>query len=130
MKFITQESQVTLQLEGMERVWALRRRLQIPRFAISEIRYEPELPVMQDFSGQLRIVGTALPLAFVAGTFRRGDDREFLYVRFKQPGILTIVLKPDTLNYDRVRVTCTEAIAQTLTEWWRAPSGTRGEMRA
>jgi len=122
MRFIRQESQVTLQLEGMEQLWALKRRLQIPRFAISEINYEPDVPVLQDFEGRLRMPGTMLPLSFAAGSFRKGDEREFWYVRLKQPGIMTIELKRDTLNYDRVRVTCDADTAQAITEWWRAPA--------
>ncbi len=122
MRFVTQESQVTLMLEGMERLWALKRRLQIPRFAIAEIRYEPDVPVLQDFSGQLRMLGTAWPMAFAAGTFWKGNEREFWYVRLKQPGILTIEVKPGALNYDRIRVTCNEDVAQAITDWWRHPA--------
>ena len=120
MKLVNHESQVTIQLEGIEQLWALKRRIQIPRYAISEINFEPDVPVLQDFSGHLRMLGTALPWSFVAGTFTKGDEREFWYVRLKQQGIMTIELKPGTLNYDRVRVTCAEDMADTLTAWWRA----------
>jgi len=122
MKFTVQESQVTLTFQGMECLWALKRRLQIPRFAISEVRYEPEAPVMQDLTGHLRMLGTGLPFAFVAGVFRKGNDREFWYVRVKQPGMLTIEIKPDALNYDRIRVTCAEDTARAITDWWRHPA--------
>lgn len=120
MKFITQESQVTLQFEGGEQLWALKRRVQIPRYAISEINFEPDRPVLQDFGGYLRMVGTAWPWAFVAGTFIKHHERELWYVRLRQPGILTIELKPDVLKYDRIRVTCADDVAEALTAWWRA----------
>jgi hypothetical protein len=121
MKFIPQESQITLQMEGIERLWALKHRVQIPHYAISEITYEPDLPVLQDFNGRLRMLGTAVPWAFVAGTFTtKGNEREFWYIRLRQPGVMTIELKPDALLYDRVRVTCSDDIAETVTAWWRA----------
>ena len=125
MKFVYEGSQVTLWLEGLERVWALKHRLQIPHYAIAEINYVPEVPVMQDFEGHLRLPGSAIPWLFAAGTFTKGDEREFWYVRLKQPGIMTIELKPDTLNYDRIRVSCAEETAVTLTAWWRAKTPTR-----
>lgn len=125
MKFVYQDSQVTLLLEGVEQLWALKRRIQIPRYAISEINYEPDVPVLQDFSGHLRMLGTALPWSFVAGAFTKGGEREFWYARLKQPGIVTIELKPDVLRYSRIRVSCSEETANMITAWWRAKTPTR-----
>lgn len=119
MKFIPEPNQLTIKLEGLEQLWALKRRLQIPHFAIAEIDFLAQTPLVQDYKGYLRFPGTALPWRFLAGSYNRGDQREFWYVHMQQPGVLTIILKPDTLNYSKIRVTCSPQIAQSIVDWWQ-----------
>jgi len=118
MKFTTQADTLIIQLEGLEQLWALRQRLQIPRFAISEVDFLPQVPAMQDFRGYVRLPGSAWPGLFAAGDYRARGVREFWYVRMREPGVLTIVLKPGTFNYDKIRLTCTPEIAQDIADWW------------
>lgn len=119
MKFITEQNQLTIKLEGFEQVWALKRRLQIPYYAIAGLDYQTQQPAMQDYKGYLRFPGTAIPWRFLAGSYSRKDQREFWYVRMPQPGVLIITLKPDTLHYDKIRVTCSPEIAQSVADWWQ-----------
>ena len=119
MRFIPQSNQLTIKLEGMEQLWALKRRLQIPQYAIEDVDFVPTQPTMQDFWGYVRLPGTSLPGRFLAGSFRRREDREFWYMHMHTPGLLTLYLKPGTLNYDKIRVTCTPEIAQDIADWWR-----------
>ncbi len=111
--------QLTIYLEGFERLWALKNRLQIPHHAIAVIDYHSSVPSMQDYRGRLRFPGTALPWWFYAGTYTRGREREFWYVRMNQPGVLVITFKSGTMNYDKVRITCTPEIAQDIADWWQ-----------
>ncbi len=119
MQFITEPNQLTIKLEGFEKLWALKRRLQIPHYAILEVDYLGRQPTMQDLKGFLRFPGTSLPWLFLAGSYRRGKEREFWYVQMKQPGLLTITLKPDALNYDKIRLTCSPEVAQSVADWWQ-----------
>lgn len=120
MKFIAQDNQLTIKLEGWEQVWALKRRVQIPHFAIADMYYMDQ-PKMEDFQGFWRLPGTSLPWRFLAGSFVRKGEREFWYLHLgkRQPGMLVVALKDDTLAYDRVRITCKPDIAQGVIGWWR-----------
>lgn len=120
MNIIPEPNQLTIELEGLERLWALKRRLQVPHFAIAGVEFLARTPAMQDYKGYVRFPGSSLPWRFLAGSYRQGDQREFWYVRMQQPGVLTITLKPGTLNYDRIRLTCTPEIAQGVADWWQA----------
>lgn len=119
MKFITQDNQLTIKLEGFERLWALKRRIQIPYYAIETIDFIPQQPRMQDFEGHLRLPGTSLPWRFLVGSYTRRGEREFWYVHMKQPGVLMLALKSDATGYDKVRLTCTPEIAQDIADWWQ-----------
>jgi hypothetical protein len=119
MKIIPEPNQLTIKLEGFEQLWALKRRLQVPHFAISEVGFLPQTPMMQDYKGHLRFPGMSLPWRFLAGSYRRDGRREFWYVRMQQPGVLTITLRPGTLNYERIRITCTPEVAQSVADWWQ-----------
>jgi hypothetical protein len=73
---------------------------------------------MTDLQGYLRVPGTSIPSVFMAGTYRRGGEKEFWYLKFRTPGVMTIYLKDNTLNYDKIRLTCSPEIAQDIAEWW------------
>lgn len=119
MKFIMEANQLTIKLEGFEQMWALKHRLQIPRHAIVGVDYLAQLPAMQDYKGYLRFPGTSVPWRFLAGSRSQKNRREFWYVHATQPGVLTVQLKPGVVNYDRLRVTCSPEIAQSVADWWR-----------
>jgi len=119
MRFIEQANQLTIALEGFEQLWALKRRIQIPHFAIQEVDFIAQQPVMKDLEGQWRLPGVALPSHFVAGSYEHKGEREFRYLHLRQAGVLTITLKPDTINYAKIRVSCTPEIAQSIADWWQ-----------
>ena len=119
MKFVVEDDALLIQLEGVERLWALKGKLRVPRQAILEVDFLPQRPTMQDFWGYLRIPGTSIPWRFLAGTFWRKGDREFWFVRMKHPGIMTIDLKPKQYAYRRLRISCLAEDAQDISDWWR-----------
>jgi len=119
MKFFLQSNQLAIQLEGIERVWSLRRRLQVPRYAIAAVQYIAEKPSVKDYRYYTRLPGTAIPWYFLAGTYRWGKKREFWYVKLRQAGVLVIALKKSTLGYEKLRISCPADIAQNIADWWR-----------
>lgn len=118
MRFIPTEDRLIIRLEGFERLWALRTRLEIPRSAIVQVDYLDDRPIMQDFWGYLRIPGTSIPWRFLAGTFWQKGDREFWFVRMKQLGLMTIETKPKECSYSRLRISCDAEVAQEIVDWW------------
>jgi hypothetical protein len=118
MKFVTQDNALLIQLEGMERVWALKGHLHVPRTAVLDVDYNAQRPAVQDFWGYLRIPGTSLPWRFLAGTFWRNKEREFWFVRMKHLGVMLIELKPDADAYRRIRIGCDPETAQAVADWW------------
>jgi len=123
MRFVaTDPTTLTIRFQGLECVWVLRRTLVVSRGDVNSINYIPELPVMQDFKGYLRLFGTALPWLFLAGTYWGGGKREFWFVRMKQPGLLTIELTPGKDGYQRLRLSCNPVIAQDVVDWWKGKS--------
>jgi hypothetical protein len=120
VKFIPEDDgTLTLELEGLEKLWALKSRLRIPRGAIIGVNYNPDAPAMQDFWGYLRLPGTSLPWRFLAGTFWRKGDREFWFVRMRTMGILEMELKSDAFPYRRIRISCDPETAQSVSDWWQ-----------
>lgn len=119
MKFSLEANQLTIRLEGVERVWALKRRLQIPHYAIASINYLSDLPTAEEYHNYTRLPGATIPWYFRAGSYRRGKKREFWYVKMRQAGVLVIAFKTGTLNYDKLRISCPADIAQNIADWWR-----------
>lgn len=119
MKFQLEPNQLTITLEGAERIWALKHRLQVPHYAIEDIDYLTHVPSMRDYRGYIRIPGTTIPWHFLAGSYTHDKIREFWYVKMRQAGVLILTLKPKTLNYDKIRITCAPEIAQDIADWWQ-----------
>ena len=119
MKFIPKGSTLLIKLEGLEKVWALKGQLQVPRRAILDVDYNAQAPAMQDFWGYLRIPGTSVPWRFLAGTFWRKSDREFWFVRMRHLGVMEIELKPGAFAYRRIRISCDPETAQAVADWWQ-----------
>jgi len=124
MQFITEPAALFIRLEGLERLWALKRELIIRRADIVDVDFLAQRPIMQDFAGYYRIPGTSIPWRFLAGTFIRKGDREFWYVRLQHDGVMTIELKrKNSSGYDRLRVSTDPETAQIIADWWRTAKG-------
>lgn len=118
MKYITEQNQLTVQLEGLEKLWALKSRLQIPAYTIADITFVNEGPNTKGRWSFLRFPGARIPGILLAGTYTKRGERDFWYIHGKQKGILTITFKPETLNYDRALLSCSRDIAEHLAAWW------------
>jgi len=117
MKFICEDDRLIVQLEGLEQLWALKRRLEIPRAAIETVQYAAHAPTLQDFHGYLRFPGTAVPWRFLAGSYIRRGNREFWYVHLQQPGLMVIRMLPGSFAYGSIRLSCRPDIAQAVVGW-------------
>jgi len=112
MKTIADKERILVRLEGLEKLWALKTKLEIPRASISRIDYSDQKPTMKGLGGFFRFPGTSLPGAFLAGRFIKKGERDFWLLRMRQPGVLTIKLKPKTFRYDRIMLTASAKTAK------------------
>jgi hypothetical protein len=125
VKFLAEDSGLTITFEGAEMIWAVKRKLVLPRSQIVDLRWEAGYVLPWRM---LRIIGTDLPWVLWAGRFAGGGHRAFLYVqrpvgvtwgRNPQPMPNVLVLNLRDNRYDQVIVTCQPAIGSQLTDWWR-----------
>ena len=82
MKFITNDDQLTIKLEGMEMLWGLKRKLVLPREKIVDLVWVPEFDTSDLM---LRIGGSNIPKVLLAGHFRDIDTKETLYLYLRRP---------------------------------------------
>ena len=123
MKLQLSEDALTITLEGWERLWALRRRLIIPRAKIVHAEWHGE-PF--EIHAGLRLAGTGLPGVLAAGTFYGQGMKQFLYLRRpkgwrRATAANVLVLDLHDMFYHRVLVSCAQADATRIGAWAKAP---------
>ncbi|HET8709541.1 MAG TPA: hypothetical protein VFL85_04670 [Candidatus Saccharimonadales bacterium] len=126
MKFQADDDKLTITLEGREVVWALKRKLVIPRAKMTSLTWQPQF---LNTRGRLFRVGTGAPGILYAGSFRGTDGWHFLYLRqpkgwpmfnngrISAPNVLEI--NTENYPYTRIIVSCREDIGASLTNWWQ-----------
>lgn len=124
MKFITGDAALTIRLEGMEQVWALRRSLQIKREQVWNMQWYSHLLMPKRELGW-RIGGTGVPGLLYAGLFTGSKGKSFVYLKrprrlgdgIKLSGLLMIELRHPL--YKRILLSVADqAAANEAREWW------------
>jgi hypothetical protein len=85
------------EVEGWDKLWSLRSRLEIPLAHIIGAHVDPK-PAMGWFNG-LKLLGTAIPHIFRAGTFYQDGDYVFWDVRHPEK---TIVIDLDHEHFGKL----------------------------
>ena len=101
---------VVFEVKGMDRLWALKSRLEVPARHIRGVRADPE--VARGWWHGLRLPGTHLPGVITAGTFYQDGKRVFWDVHRPES---TIVVELADERYDELIVEVADvpaAIAQ------------------
>jgi hypothetical protein len=124
MKLELNADVLTIAFEGWERMWALRRRLIIPRGKIVHAEWRGEPFVIH---AGLRLAGTAVPGVLAAGTFFGQGMKQFLYVRRPQgwrraTAANVLVLDLHDMFYARVMLSCLQAEAAGVIGWAKTPA--------
>lgn len=81
-----QGDRVVFDVEGLDQLWALRTRLQIPVGHVAAVEYDPE-QVGRWWHG-LKLMGTEIPGLFAAGTFYYHGEMVFWDVRHPENTII------------------------------------------
>ena len=89
----------TFEVEGADKLWSLRSRLEIPLAHIRGVRADPE--VARGWWHGLRMPGTSVPGIITAGTFYQHDGAVFYDVHDPEQ---TIVLELDHEHFKRLVV--------------------------
>jgi hypothetical protein len=110
MKLALGEDTLTVVFEGWERLWAMRRRLIIPRAKIVHAEWHGE---RFEIHAGLRLAGTAVPGVLAAGAFFGQAMKQFLYLRRPQgwrraTAANVLVFDLDGMFYHRVLLSCCE----------------------
>lgn len=74
------KDRVAIEVRGMHQLWALKRRLDVPRAAVRSVRRLPPGALRAAWKGW-RVPATHLPGVIAAGSFLKGDERHFWDVR-------------------------------------------------
>lgn len=118
MRIFGAEDDLRIEMQGLEKFWTLKSRIVLPRAAIANIEYDPAVPPKKTLALPFfKFPGTVLPGIMFAGTFVKRGEREFWYIHFKNPGVISITTKQGSFNYDRIMLTCTPEIAQDIADW-------------
>jgi hypothetical protein len=127
MKFQADQDSLTITLEGWEVVWGLKRKLVIPRAAITNLTWQAEFVQRGSL---FRVAGTSLPGVLFAGYFRANGKRAYLYVRqprgmsWTADGLVTIpaalVITTENYRYSLVIASSTQEIGERLVSWFRS----------
>ena len=91
-------AELVVEIEGINRVWALKSRITIPLGHVRGATLDPG--IVRDFRG-IRTAGTYVPGVIVAGTFRVAGERTFWDVRDAQKAV---VIELDDDAYARLVV--------------------------
>ena len=92
-----EQGRLRLEVQGWDKMWALRSRLEIPLEHVYSVRIDPE-PARGAWHG-LRLPGTEIPGLLTAGTFYQKGDWVFYDVHDPER---TVVLELDHEHYKRL----------------------------
>jgi hypothetical protein len=68
------DKKLRIEIKGWDKLWALRRRLEIPVEHVTSVRADPE--IAKGPKG-IRLLGTYVPNVITAGVFRKQGERTF-----------------------------------------------------
>jgi hypothetical protein len=91
------DGKAVFEVEGLDKLWCLRSRLEIPLAHITAVRADPS--VARGWWHGFRLLGTNIPGILTAGTFHRDGNNVFWDVHDPER---TIVLELDHEFYDQL----------------------------
>jgi hypothetical protein len=93
------DAKLAVELQGWDQLWALRSRVEVPLAKIQGVRADPN--VARGCWKGIRVPGTHVPGAIIAGTFYQDNRRIFWAVKHPTKAIVIDVVEG---SYDRLVV--------------------------
>ncbi len=124
MKFHIENDTLTITLEGVERFWAIRHKLVVPKLSIERATWDESTNIPRKELGW-RIGGTAIPGILLAGRFLGSEGRNFVYLEHARGFLRAIqvehvlMLELHDYPYRRLFLTVNDPdIAEQIVAWW------------
>lgn len=123
MRVTTRSKTLVIQLEGMECVYALRRKLVVPKSSIVSVTWQPEFTDWR--RPEFRLPGSFLPGAIIAGSFYTKQGWDFIYSTkprgWTHPTLSGVmVVETNKKRYARVIVGVPESMAKEVATWHKS----------
>lgn len=115
MKINLTNELLSVVLEGKEKVWALKKQVDIEASSITNVEWVTGTVNKARLNGW-RAPGTGVPRTFYAGSIYKKAGWEFWYLKAKQPGY--VVITTDKKKYHVVRLTVDEKVGLRVREWF------------
>lgn len=91
------DTQLIIEVQGADKLWALKSELKIPLSHIKTARYDPE--IAKKWYHGLKLPGSNIPGVLTAGTFYKAGQKVFWDVHHPDK---TIVIELEHENYDQL----------------------------
>lgn len=125
MKIITDKTSLTINFEGSESIWALRKQITIPKDKIAQINWHEHFD-SKDSGSLWRVAGTGAPGILFAGYFRGNGKQQFVYIR-RPKGFFSISAKDilvietkDGFIHKRILLSVEKSSADNVLNWFKA----------
>ncbi|MCA9301445.1 hypothetical protein KC974_02720 [Candidatus Saccharibacteria bacterium] len=115
MKFLIDEEDLEIILEGKEKAFALKHKIIVTAHSVVNVEWVSGTVNTWRLSG-LRAPGTGLPGVFYAGSFYRKSGWEFWYLRVRKPGY--VIITTNLKRYHVLRISVSEEQAQKIQTWF------------
>lgn len=101
VEVIVDETQVRLELIGLDRLWSFETRISFPLNSLTQVETDPQPTFKHPWWQIVRAPGTSIPGIIRAGTYRWRGDREFWCIHFSGQAV---VFELEGQRYSRIVV--------------------------
>jgi hypothetical protein len=120
MKFITDTSELVIELYGREQIWALKAKILVKKKDIISTEFKELFDDWRKW--EVRLPGTGMPGKLVAGSFWTEEGWDFLYLvnphGWVNPFVHNVLCIETKLpKYKRIIVSCEKSEALKIVKW-------------
>lgn len=120
MRFITDKSQLIIEFQGREQIWALKTKVSVLKKHIVRVEYMSTFGDWRKW--EVRLPGTGMPGKLIAGSFWTEEGWDFLYLKnpkgWLNPVVYNVLyIETTDKKYHRIILSCPSDEAGLVTEW-------------
>ena len=120
MRFITDKSQLIIEFQGREQIWALKTKVSVLKKHIVRVEYMSTFGDWRKW--EVRLPGTGMPGKLIAGSFWTEEGWDFLYLKnpkgWLNPVVYNVLyIETTDKKYHRIVLSCPSDEAGVVTEW-------------
>ena len=120
MRFVTDKSQLIIEFQGREQIWALKTKVSVLKKHIIRVEYMSTFGDWRKW--EVRLPGTGMPGKLIAGSFWTEEGWDFLYLKnpkgWLNPVVYNVLyIETTDKKYHRIILSCPSDEAGLVTEW-------------